>query len=93
MKRLWLVFAQSVTVLLAAYFVVATLKPQWLELIQRYPTRFMLGSDAFYDRDGISRGSSEEGLSNLRILLDSLPEPVRSAVASGNALRLYRLTP
>jgi serine protease DegQ len=30
MKRLWLLFAQSCTVLLAAYFVVATLKPQWL---------------------------------------------------------------
>ena len=30
MKRLWLVFAQAVTVLLAAYFVVLTLKPQWL---------------------------------------------------------------
>lgn len=30
MKRLWLVFAQSVTVLLAALFVVATLKPDWL---------------------------------------------------------------
>jgi serine protease DegQ len=30
MKRLWLVFAQSVTVLLAAYFVVGTLKPEWL---------------------------------------------------------------
>ena len=28
MKRLWLVFAQAVTVLLAAWFVVATLKPQ-----------------------------------------------------------------
>jgi Do/DeqQ family serine protease len=30
MKRIWLLFAQAVTVLLAAYFVVATLKPQWL---------------------------------------------------------------
>ena len=30
MKRLWLVFAQTVTLLLAAYFVVGTLKPQWL---------------------------------------------------------------
>ena len=30
MKRLWLLFAQAVTVLLAAYFVVGTLKPQWL---------------------------------------------------------------
>ncbi|GAA6143390.1 trypsin-like peptidase domain-containing protein [Hydrogenophaga sp. 5NK40-0174] len=30
MKRIWLVFSQAVTVLLAAYFVVATLKPDWV---------------------------------------------------------------
>jgi len=30
MKRYWLLFAQSITVLLAAYFVVLTLKPAWL---------------------------------------------------------------
>jgi len=30
MKRFWLLFSQSVTVLLAAYFVVGTLKPGWL---------------------------------------------------------------
>jgi serine protease DegQ len=30
MKRLWLLFSQTITVLLASYFVVATLKPQWL---------------------------------------------------------------
>ena len=30
MKRTWLIFSQTVTVLLAAYFVVATLQPQWL---------------------------------------------------------------
>ena len=30
MKRFWLLFAQAVTVLLAAYFVVLTLQPQWL---------------------------------------------------------------
>ncbi|MCK9514754.1 MAG: trypsin-like peptidase domain-containing protein [Ottowia sp.] len=30
MKRLWLIFSQAVTVLLAAYFVVLTLKPGWL---------------------------------------------------------------
>jgi serine protease DegQ len=30
MRKLWLIFAQSVTVLLAALFVVATLKPEWL---------------------------------------------------------------
>jgi Do/DeqQ family serine protease len=30
MKRFWLLFSQSVTVLLALWFVVATLKPHWL---------------------------------------------------------------
>ena len=30
MKKFWLLFSQTCTVLLAAYFVVATLKPQWL---------------------------------------------------------------
>jgi len=30
MKRSWLLFSQAVTVLLAAYFVVVTLKPDWL---------------------------------------------------------------
>ena len=30
MRRYWLVFSQAVTVLLAAYFVVLTLKPEWL---------------------------------------------------------------
>ncbi|MFT7771825.1 S1C family serine protease [Roseateles sp.] len=31
LKRLWLIFAQAVTVTLAIVFVVATLKPQWLQ--------------------------------------------------------------
>ncbi len=30
MKKFWLLFSQSVTVLLAAYFVVGALKPEWL---------------------------------------------------------------
>jgi serine protease DegQ len=30
MRKFWLLFSQTVTVLLAAYFVVATLKPDWL---------------------------------------------------------------
>ena len=33
MRKYWLLFSQTVTVLLAAYFVVATLKPQWLRQI------------------------------------------------------------
>jgi serine protease DegQ len=35
MKRYWLLFSQWVTVLLAAWFVVATLQPEWLRNAQR----------------------------------------------------------
>ena len=35
LRRLWLLFAQTVTVALALLFVVATLKPQWLPRSQR----------------------------------------------------------
>ena len=35
MKRSWLLFSQSVTVLLALWFIVATLKPEWLQGVQR----------------------------------------------------------
>ena len=38
MKRIWLLFAQTVTVLLAALFVVATLKPEWLNRRSVLPT-------------------------------------------------------
>ena len=31
MKRYWLLFSQSVTLLLAAWFVIGTLRPQWLD--------------------------------------------------------------
>ncbi|GAB3369853.1 Do family serine endopeptidase [Massilia agri] len=41
MRRLWLLFAQVVTVALALYFVVATMRPEWLE---RAPTQVRIGS-------------------------------------------------
>lgn len=31
LRRFWLLFAQAVTVLLALLFIIATLKPQWLQ--------------------------------------------------------------
>ncbi len=44
MKRLWLLFAQIVTVLLAAYFVLGTLKPHWLG-----QTRSSLGTISIFE--------------------------------------------
>ena len=36
MRRTWLLFSQTVTVLLAVWFVVITLKPEWLQSGQRW---------------------------------------------------------
>jgi Do/DeqQ family serine protease len=38
MKRLWLVFSQTVTICVAALFVVSTLKPEWLPSRGVFPT-------------------------------------------------------
>ncbi|MEY4208412.1 MAG: hypothetical protein RLZZ20_1564, partial [Pseudomonadota bacterium] len=43
MRRLWLLFAQTVTVALALWFIVATLKPEWLV---REPSTVRLESTA-----------------------------------------------
>ncbi|MDP3797968.1 MAG: amidohydrolase family protein [Polaromonas sp.] len=69
------------------------LKPVWVDLIREFPDRFMLGSDAFYGRNGIVRGSSEEGMRNLRGLIEQLPQELQGKVASENAIRVYRLAP
>lgn len=39
MKRFWLTFSQAVTVLLAAYFVLATLQPGWVQELSRLALR------------------------------------------------------
>ena len=68
------------------------IKPAWVRLVEAFPDRFMLGSDAFYAREGsIARGSSDEGMQNLRNFIEQLPEAVAAKVAGGNAMRLYRL--
>lgn len=73
------------------------LKPNWVNLISSFPDRFLLGSDSFYDATGVARGGGEQGsnqgLRGLRALVNALPPAVAEAVASGNALRLYKLAP
>lgn len=69
------------------------LKPGWVQLVADFPDRFMLGSDAFYSGEGIARGSGDEGLANLRALIEQLPAQAAAKVASENAVRIYRLAP
>lgn len=69
------------------------LREGWRALVQAFPDRFMLGSDAFYAPAGISRGSSAEGMDKLRSLIEQLPPELALQVASENAVRIYKLKP
>ena len=60
-KRLWLLFAQVITVLLAVWFIVATLKPSWLAGVQVSSLVDNVSlKEASYDGHSISPGSHYE---------------------------------
>ncbi len=58
MRKFWLLFSQTVTVLVAAFFVVATLKPQWVE---RRPFSGSVGSVAVLEAPAMQRGAGPVG--------------------------------
>jgi predicted TIM-barrel fold metal-dependent hydrolase len=58
--------------------------PRWLELIERYPQRFIIGTDA------AQRGNDGEKVSRVRLLLAQLTPPTRALVATGNLDRILR---
>jgi len=57
MKRYWLLFSQTVTVFLAAWFIVATLKPEWLQGVQRSAHGITLLQAPATDSDTRAAGS------------------------------------
>jgi Do/DeqQ family serine protease len=56
MKRLWLLFSQTVTVVLAGYFVVVTLKPHWIG-----SSRSVAGAVALIEAAPAATGASPAG--------------------------------
>ena len=58
--------------------------PRWLELIERYPQRFIIGTDA------AQRGNDREKVNRVRLLLAQLTPATRSLVATGNIDRILR---
>ncbi len=82
MNRLWLLFAQTVTVLLAAYFVVATLKPQWLG-------RTQLSSPVGALVEGTSTASGSVPAGSFRLAA----QKASSAVVSINTSKAARRPP
>ena len=63
LNRLWLLFAQAVTILLAALFIVATLKPEWISNIQMGSmVESVTLREGAYDSSAMSPGSYHEAV-------------------------------
>ena len=63
LNRFWLLFAQSVTILLAALFIVATLKPGWISGAQMGSmVESVTLREGAYDHSAISPGSYHEAV-------------------------------
>lgn len=60
------------------------LKPGWINLLNEFPDRFVIGSDQFYD-EGDARVSAA------RRFVNALPVEVATVVARDNARRIYPL--
>jgi hypothetical protein len=58
-------------------------QPEWLELVSRYPQRFMVGSDIVGRFEKLPAA-----LDKVKTFLSSLPPEVAEQVGSGNALRM-----
>jgi predicted TIM-barrel fold metal-dependent hydrolase len=58
--------------------------PRWLELIERHPERFIIGTDA------AQRGNDREKVSRVRLLLSQLTDSTRALVATRNLDRIIR---
>jgi hypothetical protein len=68
------------------------LRPQWLQLLQDFPDRFLMASDSHIYTD-IRRQSRVRGIGAAAQFLRQLPEPLARAVGYDNARRLFRLAP
>jgi hypothetical protein len=64
------------------------IKPEWLQLFQDFPDRFVIGSDQHYpEPEGAQRWQASV------LLLNQLPAGLRRAIGRDNVLHLYGRTP
>ncbi len=80
MKRLWLLFSQVATVLLATYFVVGTLKPEWIDKAGQTPHGVTIVQAPTTDPASVPAGS-------FRLAAQKASSAVVSITASKNARR------
>ncbi|MBU3576740.1 Do family serine endopeptidase [Polynucleobacter sp. UK-Kesae-W10] len=61
-NRLWLLFAQTITIFLALWFIVSTLKPEWLNRTSNNLLERVTLSEGAYDGKSLSPGSYHEAV-------------------------------
>lgn len=66
-----------------------TLTPEWRALFERYPDRFLIGSDTWINERWASYGAI---MAEYRKWLGQLPPATAAKIASGNARRLFFAT-
>jgi predicted TIM-barrel fold metal-dependent hydrolase len=64
------------------------IKPDWLQLLQDFPDRFVIGSDQHYPEP-----SGKQRWQESVLLLNQLPAGLRRKVGRENVLHLYRMAP
>jgi len=64
-----------------------SLRPDWLQLMEAFPERFVLGTDTFFNRSEEPRGQAARAAR----LLTQLPKHLAVKLAFGNASRVYGL--
>jgi hypothetical protein len=75
------------------------LDPGWLAVLGQYPTRFVMGSDAFFTAESVVPGSplltlargNDNRLMAAGIVMSRLPPALAQAIGRDNPARLYRL--
>ena len=63
------------------------IRPEWLALLQEFPDRFVLGSEAFYGIEAMARSASRAQSP----FIEQLPPDLARKVGHENAARIYRL--
>lgn len=66
------------------------IQPAWLAMLRAFPDRFAIGSDSFHAAPQ-QAGRRPPPNPATRVLVNALPPDLAPRIASGNALKIYRL--
>lgn len=93
MKRSWLLFSQTVTILVAAWFVVTTLKPEWFDKRPRLASIVPVFDMSGFERSDLVAATSLSGAAKLAspavVSISTSKAPVRNPHADDPWFRFF----